>query len=98
VISDELVVADAHPLGARPFTRELYVQKFTELADDVVEPVEQQRVLSTVDEIDSAQTQSSWELTRSAVLPHQAVIAGHGRVAPHGPAVGVLGGCVQHGA
>ena len=33
VISDELAVADAHPLGARPFGREQYMQKFTELAD-----------------------------------------------------------------
>jgi 2-methylcitrate dehydratase len=48
VICDELAVADAHPLGARPFKREQYVQKFTELADGVVEPVEQQRFLSAV--------------------------------------------------
>ncbi|OBA82019.1 2-methylcitrate dehydratase [Mycobacterium sp. 1164966.3] len=49
VIVDELVVADAHPLGARPFKREQYVAKFTELADGVVKPAEQQRFLSTVD-------------------------------------------------
>jgi 2-methylcitrate dehydratase len=48
VISDELAVADAHPLGARPFARQQYVQKFTELAEDVVEPAEQQRFLSAV--------------------------------------------------
>jgi 2-methylcitrate dehydratase len=51
VISDELAVADAHPLGARPFGREQYVRKFTELADDVVEPAEQQRFLATVDSL-----------------------------------------------
>jgi 2-methylcitrate dehydratase len=51
VICDELAVADAHPLGARPFKREQYVQKFTELADGVVEPVEQQRFLSAVDSL-----------------------------------------------
>ncbi|MEE6137382.1 2-methylcitrate dehydratase PrpD [Mycobacterium sp. 050128] len=51
VISDELAVADAHPLGARPFAREQYVRKFTELADDVVEPAEQQRFLSAVDAV-----------------------------------------------
>ena len=51
VICDELAVADAHPLGARPFRREQYVQKFTELADDVVEPVEQQRFLSAADSL-----------------------------------------------
>jgi len=52
VISDELAVADAHPLGARPFNREQYVKKFHALAEDVVEPAEQQRFLSTVDSLD----------------------------------------------
>jgi 2-methylcitrate dehydratase len=49
VIVDELAVADAHPLGARPFRREHYVAKFAELADGAVKPAEQQRFLSTVD-------------------------------------------------
>ena len=49
VITDELAVADAHPLGARPFERNQYLEKFTELADGVVESVERQRFLSTVD-------------------------------------------------
>jgi 2-methylcitrate dehydratase len=49
VITDELAVADAHPLGARPFGREEYVAKFTELADGVVDSFEQQRFLSVVD-------------------------------------------------
>ena len=51
VICDELAVADAHPLGARPFRRPQYLQKFTELADDVVDPAEQRRFLSTVDSL-----------------------------------------------
>jgi 2-methylcitrate dehydratase len=51
VISDELAVADAHPLGARPFRRPQYVQKFTELAEHVVEPAEQRRFLSAVDSL-----------------------------------------------
>ncbi|WP_176561895.1 2-methylcitrate dehydratase PrpD [Mycolicibacterium palauense] len=50
VIIDELAVADAHPLGARPFAREQYRNKFTTLADGVVEPAEQQRFLAAVDE------------------------------------------------
>jgi 2-methylcitrate dehydratase len=49
VISDELAVADAHPLGARPFRRKQYVAKFTELADGVIDDAEQQRFLSVVD-------------------------------------------------
>lgn len=48
VITDELAIADAHPLGARPFERKQYIGKFTELAEDVVEPAEQQRFLSVV--------------------------------------------------
>ena len=51
VIIDELAVADAHPLGARPFQREQYVQKFTELAGDVVQARERERFLSTVDSL-----------------------------------------------
>jgi 2-methylcitrate dehydratase len=51
VISDELAVADAHPLGARPFAREQFARKFTELAEGVVKPAEQQRFLSAVDSL-----------------------------------------------
>jgi 2-methylcitrate dehydratase len=51
VITDELAVADAHPLGARPFERAQYVGKFTELADGVVDPVEQQRFLDAVQRV-----------------------------------------------
>lgn len=49
VISDELAVADAHPLGARPFGREQYVGKFTELSEGVVEAEGQQQFLTAVD-------------------------------------------------
>ncbi len=51
VIVGELAVADAHPLGARPFRRPQYVQKFTALAGDLVEAVEQRRFLSAVDSL-----------------------------------------------
>ncbi|CQD24420.1 2-methylcitrate dehydratase [Mycolicibacterium conceptionense] len=52
-IVDELAVADAHPLGARPFEREQYVAKFAELADGVVETEEQQRFLAAVENVSS---------------------------------------------
>ncbi|MEU2105921.1 MULTISPECIES: 2-methylcitrate dehydratase PrpD [unclassified Nocardia] len=45
VIVDELAVADAHPLGARPFARDQYIAKFRALADGVVDPAEQDRFL-----------------------------------------------------
>ena len=39
-IVDEIAVADAHPLGARPFARADYVRKFRLLAEPVLEPEE----------------------------------------------------------
>jgi 2-methylcitrate dehydratase len=45
VIADEIAVADAHPLGARAFTRPDYVRKFRALADGVVDAAEQDRFL-----------------------------------------------------
>ncbi|WP_129977535.1 2-methylcitrate dehydratase PrpD [Rhodococcus sp. Q1] len=45
VIVDELAIADAHPLGARPFSREQYIAKFRTLAEGVVDPAEQDRFL-----------------------------------------------------
>ncbi|CAN3131739.1 MmgE/PrpD family protein [Mycobacterium sp. smrl_JER01] len=44
-IVDELAAADAHPAGARPFGRNDYVAKFTELAEGVIDRREQQRFL-----------------------------------------------------
>ncbi|QNG19531.1 MmgE/PrpD family protein [Rhodococcus triatomae] len=48
VIVDELAIADAHPLGARPFAREQYIEKFRILADGVTAPAEQDRFLDVV--------------------------------------------------
>lgn len=44
-IVDELAIADAHPLGARPFARDRYIEKFRTLADGIVAPAEQERFL-----------------------------------------------------
>jgi 2-methylcitrate dehydratase len=44
-IVDEIAVADAHPLGARPFGREQYVHKFRTLAEWVLEEAEIERFL-----------------------------------------------------
>jgi 2-methylcitrate dehydratase len=44
-IVDEIAVADAHPLGARPFGREQYVQKFRTLSEWVLEEAEMERFL-----------------------------------------------------
>jgi 2-methylcitrate dehydratase len=44
-ITDEIAVADAHPLGARPFARADYIAKFRTLAAGVVEEAEIERFL-----------------------------------------------------
>jgi 2-methylcitrate dehydratase len=50
-IQDEIAVADAHPLGARPFARGQYVQKFRTLAADVLEPAEIDRFLAAAERL-----------------------------------------------
>lgn len=47
-IVDEIAVADAHPLGARPFAREDYIRKFRILAEPVLDDAEIERFLSLV--------------------------------------------------
>ena len=44
---EEIAVADAHPLGARPFARADYVNKFRTLAGGVLAPTEIERFLDT---------------------------------------------------
>ncbi|MBT2585430.1 MmgE/PrpD family protein [Arthrobacter sp. ISL-95] len=51
VITDEIAVADAHPLGARPFAREQYINKFRTLAAGLVEEAEIERFLAAVERV-----------------------------------------------
>ncbi len=53
VIEDEMAVADAHPLGARPFKRENYIQKFRTLAAGIVDEAEQERFLTAVQDLEN---------------------------------------------
>ncbi len=48
VVEDEIAVANAHPLGARPFGRNEYVNKFKVLTDDILDPAESARFLELV--------------------------------------------------
>jgi 2-methylcitrate dehydratase len=51
LITDEIAVADAHPLGARPFARKDYVRKFRTLAQGVLEPAEIDRFIETAERL-----------------------------------------------
>ena len=63
VIEDEIAMADAHPLGARPFTRPDYVAKFRALADGVVSPEEQNRFLGLVERLPELTPEEVRQLT-----------------------------------
>jgi 2-methylcitrate dehydratase len=47
-LEDQMAVANAHPLGARPFQRKDYVHKFCILTEGVISPVESERFLQVV--------------------------------------------------
>jgi 2-methylcitrate dehydratase len=47
-MEDQMDVANAHPLGAKPFTRGDYVRKFRTLTEGIVTPQESQRFLDAV--------------------------------------------------
>jgi 2-methylcitrate dehydratase len=46
VVEDSMAVANAHPLGAKPFGRDDYIHKFRTLAEGAVEDDEQERLLA----------------------------------------------------
>ncbi len=52
VITDEIAVADAHPLGARPFAREQYINKFRTLAAGLVEDDEIDRFIAAAENLE----------------------------------------------
>jgi 2-methylcitrate dehydratase len=65
-IVDEIAVADAHPLGARPFDRENYIAKFRTLASDALEPIEADRFLDVVQRLPQLTAEQLGGLTVTA--------------------------------
>jgi 2-methylcitrate dehydratase len=62
-INDEIAVADAHPLGARPFKRPDYVRKFRTLAEGIIATAEQDRFIAAVERLQSLRAGELSELT-----------------------------------
>ncbi|MCS3493999.1 2-methylcitrate dehydratase [Arthrobacter sp. JUb119] len=56
VITDEIAVADAHPLGARPFAREQYINKFRTLAAGLVDDAEIDRFIAAAENLENLAT------------------------------------------
>jgi 2-methylcitrate dehydratase len=77
-IVDEIAVADAHPLGARPFGRADYIAKFRRLAAPVLEESEIERFLAlaerlpelTADEVGQLTIQAAPGVLASIEPPH----------------------------
>jgi len=63
---DELAVANAHSLGARPFDRADYIRKFESLTHDIVSPGEQERFLDVVQRLPELSAQQLNELNVQA--------------------------------
>ena len=51
VLREEIAVADAHPLGARPFARAQYIEKFRTLAEGIVPEAEIARFLDAAENL-----------------------------------------------
>ncbi|TDW29241.1 MmgE/PrpD family protein [Cryobacterium psychrophilum] len=76
-ITDEIAVADAHPLGAKPFGRTEYVNKFRMLAADVLEPAEVERFLALAERLPELNAVELGQLTitaRPGLLPTTSVM------------------------
>ena len=66
VLEDELAVADAHPLGARPFGRSDYLAKLRTLAEGVVAEAEQDRFVAAVERLEELRPSELGELAMEA--------------------------------
>lgn len=62
-MEDEIAVADAHPLGARPFVREDYVRKFRLLAEPVLSADEIERFLDLAQRLPELTAEEVQQLT-----------------------------------
>ncbi|MGF2949891.1 MmgE/PrpD family protein [Microbacterium alcoholitolerans] len=71
-VIDEIAVADAHPLGARPFARENYINKFRILAEPVLEPAEIDRFLELVQRLPEL---SAAEVAELSIIAKPGVLA-----------------------
>ncbi len=66
-ITDEIAVANAHPLGAKPFGRADYIRKFQTLTEDVIAAGESKRFLELVQRLPQLTAAEVGEL--NVVLP-----------------------------
>jgi 2-methylcitrate dehydratase len=73
-ITDEIRMANAHPLGAKPFAREDYQRKFQALTDGIVSPQESRRFLDAVQDLRALRAGELRNL--NLAVPAEALIRG----------------------
>jgi 2-methylcitrate dehydratase len=61
-IEDQLAVANAHTLGAKPFARDDYIQKFEILTERIISSKESQRFLEAVQRLADLQADDWYQL------------------------------------
>jgi 2-methylcitrate dehydratase len=74
-MTDEIAVANAHPLGAKPFSRADYLRKFQALTEDVVSAGESKRFLDLVQRLPQLTALEVGEL--NVVLPPDKLACAH---------------------
>ena len=72
--ADELAVANAHPLGAKPFGREDYLRKFVKLTEGILFKQEAERFLEVVQRLPHLSGEEIQNLSLS--LPDGTLVAG----------------------
>jgi len=73
-IEDQLAIADAHPLGANPFSRPDYIRKFMTLTDGIISPEESRRFLDAVQQLPELVADDLYRL--NVTLPEKALANG----------------------
>jgi len=62
IIIDELELANAHPAGAKPFTRDNYIQKFKNLTSNIISENECKRFLDLAENLENLEPKDLKEL------------------------------------
>jgi 2-methylcitrate dehydratase len=73
-IEDQLAVANAHPLGAKPFGRSDYIRKFQTLTERIISPQESQRFLDAAQRLSDLQAADLHQL--NIELPGESLAKG----------------------
>jgi 2-methylcitrate dehydratase len=73
-IEDQLAVADAHPLGAKPFSRPDYIRKFGTLTEGIISTEECRRFLDAAQRLPNLPAEDLHQL--NIVLPEKALAGG----------------------